>query len=168
MLARHEVRDWPVVGWCARRFRTLYVNRERLSLLPAAVADVAQQLRAGRRVTVFPEGTTSCGVTTGHQRRFRPAFFQAAIDAGVPVYAMRIAYRHCADGGDLGERGYLGPRTPAAAFLGAEQVPMSLWRIAKAPGVVAELVCQPALATVPTSRRGELAARCQRQLMDAS
>jgi 1-acyl-sn-glycerol-3-phosphate acyltransferase len=49
----------------------------------------AAALRAGRSVAVFPEGTTFCGAARG---RFRPAVFQAAVDAGAPVAPVSIAY----------------------------------------------------------------------------
>ena len=59
--------------------------------LPGTVAAVRDLLvRAAAPVVVFPEGTTWCGTAYGS---FRPAFFQAAIDAGRAVQPVPIRYR---------------------------------------------------------------------------
>ncbi|MEV0927160.1 lysophospholipid acyltransferase family protein, partial [Streptomyces spongiicola] len=83
MLAKREVRRWPVLGPLARLGGTLFVDRDRLRELPAVVGAVAGALRRGSRVVVFPEGSTWCGRERG---RFRPAAFQAALDAGAAVH----------------------------------------------------------------------------------
>ena len=55
------------------------------------VCAVADRLRAGQTVVAFPEGTTWCGLAYGP---FRPAMFQAAVDAGRPVQPLRLTYHH--------------------------------------------------------------------------
>ncbi|MEV6655146.1 lysophospholipid acyltransferase family protein [Streptomyces sp. NPDC051219] len=129
MLAKSEIGRWPVLGPVAARGGTLFVERDRLRALPATVARMAGALRAGSRVVVFPEGSTWCGRQQG---RFRPAAFQAALDAGVPVQPVRISYR-LAGGG----------RATAAAFVGDDSLPASLWRVAAAGGLVAEITLLP-------------------------
>ncbi|WP_268967007.1 1-acyl-sn-glycerol-3-phosphate acyltransferase [[Actinomadura] parvosata] len=68
----------------------MFIDRERLMALPGAVAAVADALRAGDTVVAFPEGTTWCGRGMGG---FRPAVFQAAIDAGAVVRPATLRYR---------------------------------------------------------------------------
>src|SRR2546423_9202424 len=72
MVAKRQVRQWPVIGPLARRLGTIFVHRERLSALPGMVAAVARALADGAAVGAFPEGTTWCGLASG---RFRPAVF---------------------------------------------------------------------------------------------
>ncbi|MDK0523634.1 lysophospholipid acyltransferase family protein [Streptomyces sp. ML-6] len=91
MLAKREIRDWPLLGPLAALGGTLFVERDRLRALPTTVRDIAAALRGGSCVVVFPEGTTWCGHGPGG--RFSPAAFQAAIDAGATVRPVRIAYR---------------------------------------------------------------------------
>ena len=55
------------------------------------MSTIADRLRAGHTVVAFPEGTTWCGLAYGP---FRPAMFQAAVDAGRPVQPLRLAYHH--------------------------------------------------------------------------
>ncbi len=140
MLAKTEVRDWPLLGRLAGFGSTLFIDRDRLRALPGAVGTVAAALRSGSRVVVFPEGSTWCG--RGRGGAFRPAVFQAAIDAEVSVRPVRITY---GTGG-------------AAAFVGDDPLTASLWRVVRAAGLTAEvrvLPSIPARAYAPVSAHGE-------------
>ncbi|MFG3073145.1 lysophospholipid acyltransferase family protein [Streptomyces sp. NPDC048225] len=131
MLAKSEIRDWPVAGGPAARAGVLFIERERLRALPGTVGAMARVLRAGAAVAAFPEGSTWCGRARGP---FHRAVFQAALDAGVPVQPVRIRYR-------AGERAV--STTPA--FVGADTLLASLWRVASARGLTAEVEVCPAL-----------------------
>ncbi|WP_091090200.1 lysophospholipid acyltransferase family protein [Micromonospora nigra] len=143
MVAKGEVRGWPLLGLLARVGGTLFVDRSRPRDLPEAVGRVRAALRTGHTVAVFPEGTTWCGVSAGCRpaRGFRPALFQAAVDAGTPVVPLRISYG-CAGTG--------APST-ATAFLGEETLWRSVRRVLAAPGLVVSVtvagVLHPAAGT---------------------
>jgi 1-acyl-sn-glycerol-3-phosphate acyltransferase len=143
MLAKTEVRRWPVAGALAAR-GALFIDRDRLRALPGTVARIAGSLRAGQAVAVFPEGSTWCGRAQGH---FRRAVFQAALDARVPVQPVRIRYR-CAEGA--------ASTTPA--FVGDDSLLASLWRVATARGLVAEVEAGPVIAPENHPDRKSLAA----------
>ncbi|MEU2663289.1 lysophospholipid acyltransferase family protein [Micromonospora sp. NBC_01740] len=123
MVAKREVRSWPLVGLLAAAAGTVLVDRARPRALPATVARVTAALRAGSPVAVFPEGTTWCGTADAigcrPGRGFRPALFQAAIDAGAPVVPLRIGYRWAATG----------VPTTAAAFVGDDDLLRSVGRV---------------------------------------
>ncbi|MGW1028780.1 lysophospholipid acyltransferase family protein [Streptomyces sp. NPDC002577] len=125
MLAKTEIRDWPVAGALVARGGTLFIERDRLRALPETVARIAAALRGGAAVVAFPEGSTWCGRARG---RFRRAVFQAALDAGVPVQPVRIRYRQHGD-----------TTSTAPAFVGDDGLVASLWRVASARGLVAEV-----------------------------
>ncbi|MFB7510990.1 lysophospholipid acyltransferase family protein [Streptomyces broussonetiae] len=129
MLAKTEIRQWPVAGALAARGGVLFIERDRLRALPETVARIAEALRAGAAVAAFPEGSTWCGRAHG---RFHRAVFQAALDAGVPVQPVSLRYRQ--------ESG--GPGT-AAAFVGEDTLLASLWRVARARGLIAEVEIRP-------------------------
>ncbi|XIE81122.1 1-acyl-sn-glycerol-3-phosphate acyltransferase [Streptomyces sp. SBR177] len=140
MLAKREVRGWPVLGPLAALGGTVFIDRDRLRSLPGTVAAMTGALSAGGRVVVFPEGSTWCGRARGP---FRAAAFQAAVDAGVPVQPVRLHY------------------TPvgAAGYVGEDSLGASLWRIAGTPGLVAELrlldpLAPPAPAREPKDAPG--------------
>ncbi|MFD4024501.1 lysophospholipid acyltransferase family protein [Streptomyces sp. NPDC058576] len=136
MVAKSEIRRWPLLGPLAALGGTLFIDRDRLRALPAAVRTIATALRSGSRVVVFPEGSTWCG--RGRGGAFRPAAFQAAIDAGATVRPVRIAYRTAAH--------HRGPAAGAAAFVGSDPLAVSLWRVVRAAGLTAHI---DVLAPIP-------------------
>jgi 1-acyl-sn-glycerol-3-phosphate acyltransferase len=147
MVAKREIRDWPLVGAVAARAGTLFVDRAGLRALPSVVAEAATALRAGAAVGLFPEGTTWCGAATGV---FRRAGFQAALDAGVPVRPVALGMR-LADGS----------RTGVGAFIGEDTLVDSLLRVARLPELVLEVTVLPPLLPVPGLDRRELARRAE-------
>ncbi|MGW6894485.1 lysophospholipid acyltransferase family protein [Streptomyces chartreusis] len=124
MLAKSEIRDWPVAGRLTAGSGALFIDRDRIRALPETVARIADALRAGQAVTVFPEGSTWCGRAQGS---FRRAAFQAALDAGVPVQPVRLHYGLAS-----------GASGTAAAFVGDDSLPASVWRVVRARELVAE------------------------------
>jgi 1-acyl-sn-glycerol-3-phosphate acyltransferase len=89
LVAKAEVGAWPLIGTLSRRCGTIFVDRARPRTLPDTVAEVASALAHGYPVHVFPEGTTTCGA---HPAPWRPAFLQAALDAGAPVQRFTLLY----------------------------------------------------------------------------
>ncbi|MFY1617511.1 lysophospholipid acyltransferase family protein [Micromonospora sp. WMMD736] len=139
MVAKREIRSWPVVGLLAAVAGTVFVDRSRPRALPATVRRLADALRAGRSVAVFPEGTTWCAGDGAAACRpgggFRPAMFQAAIDAGAPVVPLRLGYRIADDGAC----------TTVAAFLGADTLLRSVARVVAARHLVVSVTIAAAL-----------------------
>jgi 1-acyl-sn-glycerol-3-phosphate acyltransferase len=142
LVAKSEIRGWPGVGVLAAAAGTIFVDRSRPRSLPDTVAEVAAALRSGASVAVFPEGTTYCGAAQGP---FRPAMFQAAVDAAAPVVPLTVVYRA---GGD---------ETRATAFLGEDTLWTSVRRVCGLRGVTVSLVGSPALHPVPGAGRRALA-----------
>ncbi|MEV5018645.1 lysophospholipid acyltransferase family protein [Streptomyces sp. NPDC053780] len=148
MLAKSEIRGWPVAGALAARGGVLFIERDRLRALPDTVAALALALRAGAAVAAFPEGSTWCGRAGGAYRR---AVFQAALDAGVPVQPVRLRYR-------AGERGV----STAPAFVGEDTLIASMWRVASARGLTAEVEVCPVVPPGRHPDRRSLAEAAQR------
>ncbi|AVZ76661.1 1-acyl-sn-glycerol-3-phosphate acyltransferase [Streptomyces lunaelactis] len=142
MLAKSEIRRWPVLGPLAARGGTLFLERDRLRTLPATVREMASALDGGARVIAFPEGSTWCGREQG---RFRHAVFQAALDAGAAVQPVRIRYLP----------------TGAAAFVGDDSLGASLWRVVAAGGLTAEIRLLPAIPAGSCPDRRSLARAAQ-------
>jgi len=139
LVAKREVGSWPVIGRLARRQRAVFVDRTAPRALPATVAQAADALRAGATVAVFPEATTTCG---GCPVPMRPAFFQAAIDAGVPVTPLSLVFWAA------------GQRSPVAAFVGDDTLIASIRRLARAKGLtVTVTVTAPLFPDAESDRR---------------
>ncbi|MFI8510181.1 lysophospholipid acyltransferase family protein [Streptomyces sp. NPDC085460] len=142
MIAKREVRGWPVLGALAALGGTLFIDRDGLRRLPGAVREVAAALAAGGRVTAFPEGSTWCGRAGG---RFRPALFQAAVDTGSDVQPVRIDYR---------------PHG-AAGYVGEDALGASLWRVVRTPRLTAEVRILDPISVIQYPNRRLLAAAAQ-------
>ncbi|MEV4110410.1 lysophospholipid acyltransferase family protein [Nonomuraea sp. NPDC049695] len=123
-LAKREIGEWPFIRTLAAGAGALFIDRERLSALPSAVAAVSDALGAGDTVVAFPEGTTWCGRGMG---RFRPAVFQAAVDAGAPVRPAVLRYR---EGTATSTR---------ACYVGDDSLLASIVRVAATRGLTVEV-----------------------------
>ena len=61
-VAKSEVATWPVFGLLAKLQRTIFIERERRHKTGEAAREMAERLRGGDAVLLFPEGTSSDGV----------------------------------------------------------------------------------------------------------
>ncbi|MEU3339357.1 lysophospholipid acyltransferase family protein [Streptomyces sp. NPDC006668] len=146
MLAKSDIRDWPVAGPVAAR-GALFIDRNRLRALPGTVARIADALRDGQAVGVFPEGSTWCGRAQGS---FRRAVFQAALDADVPVQPVHLRYRMTE-----------GSASTAPAFVGDDSLLASVWRVVLTRGLVAEVDVRPLIPPGTHPDRRSLARAAQ-------
>jgi 1-acyl-sn-glycerol-3-phosphate acyltransferase len=74
-VAKAEVASWPVMGFLARRLGTLFVRRGDAEQTAGIAEQMAWQLRQGRQLMLFPEGTTTRGdrVLRFHAKLLGPA-----------------------------------------------------------------------------------------------
>ncbi len=151
LVAKAEIRRWPLLWAVAGATGALYLDRAALRALPRAVAAVTAALETGDVVAAFPEGTTWCGRAAGP---FRHAVFQAALDAGVPVRPVAVVLR------------WGGSTAHEAAFVGDHPLAGSVLRVLRVPALVCELTLLPELEPVGT--RAELAARAARAIGSAT
>jgi len=143
-VSKADVQRWPLVNRLAAGGGTLYIERERPRDAVRVVHQMAQALRAGDTVAVFPEGTTNDGHTL---LPFHANLLQAAIATATPIQPLALRFadaRHAV--------------SPAARFDGDITLGQSLWRLACGEGVVVQLWVLDALATAHADRRA-LAAR---------
>ncbi|AYC34135.1 1-acyl-sn-glycerol-3-phosphate acyltransferase [Pseudomonas cavernae] len=87
-LSKAEVRDWPLAGWLAQQAGTLFIRRGAGDSVRLN-RQLATQLRQGRNLLIFPEGTSTDGRVL---RTFHGRLLSSAIEAGVPVQPVAIRY----------------------------------------------------------------------------
>jgi 1-acyl-sn-glycerol-3-phosphate acyltransferase len=97
-VSKKEVASWPVFGALATRAGTVYIDRERTSDAHRVRNEVADALREGMLVAVYPEGTSSDGSSV---LPFKPALFQSAIEAEAEIAPAHIGY--ALEDGDPGQ-----------------------------------------------------------------
>ncbi len=92
-LAKSEVAGWPVLGFLARLQGTIFVDRANRQAIPRVNAALARELRQGRDVVVFAEGTSTNGTATP---KFNAAHFamlrDLAQESAVAVTPTAFAY----------------------------------------------------------------------------
>ncbi len=89
LVAKAEIRSWPLVGWLAERGGTLFIVRGKSESRLKISRRMAALLRRGERVGIFPEGGIRPDPGVG---RFHAPLFGPAIRAGVPVVPIAIRY----------------------------------------------------------------------------
>ena len=88
-LSKAEVANWPVIGWLARQAGTLFIRRGG-GQARRVKTEIHARLSGGESVVVFPEGTTSTGITV---LPMHGLLLGAAKEARVPVQPVSLGYR---------------------------------------------------------------------------
>ena len=138
-VSKADVKSWPLISRLVDAGGTLYLERERKRDALRVIHVMADALRAGQTVAIFPEGTTS----TGHGLLpFHANLLQAAISTGTCVQPVALRFSDATHA-----------VSEATEFVGATTLLESLWKTACGDGVVARLVLLPARSSSGTSRR---------------
>lgn len=90
-VARHDVEQWPAIGWAANLNDTIYIARDVRSTVKGQADTLRRALEEGRAVALFPEGTTDSGQDL---LPFRASLFASLYPAiqGVTVQPVAIDY----------------------------------------------------------------------------
>jgi len=88
-VAKAEVKRMPLVGWGATVVDTVHVDRSSKESRKATKDMIADRLRNGRSVIIFPEGTTGSGEDL---LPFKPGMFHVAAEEGFPLIPVTIFY----------------------------------------------------------------------------
>lgn len=148
-VCKAEVRDWPLIGWLVEKNDAVFITRASRTDARRACQAIADALRDGDTVTVFPEGTSSDG---GQLLPFHGALFQGAIDADAAVQPLALRYLD-----------HHGRASTAPAYCGDIGMLDSLLALARAPCTIAEVTLLEPLPIAGASRQA-LAAQA-RQLI---
>lgn len=88
-VSKAEVSNWPVFGRLATSGGTIYIDRESKADAHRVAKDMEAALKAGVRVVLFPEGTSSDGKQV---LRFHAALFESAVRTGSNITASALLY----------------------------------------------------------------------------
>lgn len=137
-VAKAEIERWPLIGWLAQAGETVFHERGNHDSASGVLGAVAERLRQGACVAVFPEG----GILPGPGvKRFHARMFGAAIEAGAPVQPVMVRYSR---GGALYEDITFRPREHFAA---------NFLRLLTQRTCLAEVRLLPAIPTQGEQRR---------------
>jgi 1-acyl-sn-glycerol-3-phosphate acyltransferase len=114
-VSKADVKHWPLIGTLATGGGTLYIEREKRRDAMRVVHHMAESLKRGEIVAVFPEGTTGDGQAL---LPFHANLIQAAISADAPVMPVALRYLDRRTGRD----------SDGPLYLGDDTLLVSLWR----------------------------------------
>ncbi|MDE1941938.1 MAG: 1-acyl-sn-glycerol-3-phosphate acyltransferase [Betaproteobacteria bacterium] len=89
-VSKSEVRHWPVFGWLAAKTGTLFLVRSSRKQTAAIGQEMEDVLATGDSLGLFPESTTSEGMTV---LPFRTSLLQAAINRETVLLPVALRYR---------------------------------------------------------------------------
>jgi 1-acyl-sn-glycerol-3-phosphate acyltransferase len=123
-VSKDEIARWPLISTLANAADTLYITRESRRDAMRVVHHMAQCLRDGDVLAIFPEGTTGDGSTL---LPFHANLLQAAISAEAPVQPVALQFSDAATG----------HISFAPCYVGDDTLWQSLWRTVCADNVQA-------------------------------
>ena len=151
-VSKSAIAHWPLVGRLARAGGTLFIERERKRDALRVVHEIAESLRRGDAVAVFPEGTTGAGHAV---LPFHANLLQAAITTATVVQPVVLRYS---------EPGQ--PVSVAAQYIDETTLVESLMKVSRARGLVVHVSFLPAEPVGETDRRA-LAQKLNDRIADA-
>lgn len=137
-VAKAEIESWPVFSYIARTGATIFHQRGNHDSAADVSSCMAQRLRQGRAVAIFPEG----GIKPGSSIRvFHARMFRAAVDVGCPVQPVMIRYMRD------------GHRDADVSFRVGESMMWNLARMLAKPAASADLHFLPTIDATDKPRR---------------
>ncbi|MFN0212821.1 MAG: lysophospholipid acyltransferase family protein [Saprospiraceae bacterium] len=93
-VSKAEVAKWPIIGYGAKVGGVLFLKRENIESRKLTLQEIAEKLKEGFPVLLFPEGTTHSEPVTA---TFKPGGFKLAAKEQVPIVPVAIDFASTAD-----------------------------------------------------------------------
>lgn len=138
-IAKAEIRRWPLIGWLCHQAGTLFIEREKRRDTARVNNEIANALREGHCIAIFPEGSTSLGFST---KPFNGALLQPAVEAEARIQPIALRYYD-----------YSGERSHATAYVDDMSLLQSLRNILRHRQLIAEVQFIPPLSSNGKHRR---------------
>lgn len=121
-----EIRGWPLIGYMARAFGTILIDRAHKRGIPGVQEEMLAAFGRGERVVFFPESRTMTGARV---ERFAPALFEVAARGPHPVGWAAANFRtgpHDAPAAESVSFARKGFRAYAAGLLALDEVEVEI------------------------------------------
>ena len=87
---KKEISTWPLVGWIAKKFGVIFIDRRPSHAMDALTAVKNELDRVDYPMFIFPEGTSTNGA---YVKQFKSSLFDVVEKTGVTVQPIVIHYR---------------------------------------------------------------------------
>lgn len=122
-VAKQELKSWPIFGRAAKTVQTVFVKRESDKSRSQTRSSIIAALDEGRRIAIFPSGTTSLN----EHRDWRRGAFEIAHATGKLIQPFRLTYHPL--------------RT--AAYIDDDVFPFHLYELGRLSEIKAEIEFHP-------------------------
>jgi 1-acyl-sn-glycerol-3-phosphate acyltransferase len=139
-VSKSDVQAWPLIGTLASGCDTLFIERTKRRDAMRMVGDMTQALQNGDVLAIFPEGTTSDGLSL---LPFHANLIQAAIAADAPVQPMAMKFIDRPSG----------QISLAPCYIGDDTLLSSVWRTLTSEGIEAVVHFGPTQTAQGRDRR---------------
>jgi lyso-ornithine lipid O-acyltransferase len=89
-VSKREVKRWPLVGQWTTLCGTIFINRQKKSLIPLAVREISRRLKEGANILLFPEGAATNGE---RMLPFQTAPFAAPLRSRAIIVPVTLTYQ---------------------------------------------------------------------------
>ena len=113
-VAKAEISRWPVFGFLSKKSGMFFIDRQKPRDALKVMHEMSDALLMGEVLAVFPEGTTSDGVSL---LPFHTNLLQSAVIANSPIIPVCISYKDRASN----------EQSHAPAFVGEITIVQSVW-----------------------------------------
>lgn len=114
-VAKAEIRHWPLLGHLTSKSGAIFIDRAKRHSTAKVNFQINDALDSGSRIALFPEGTTSEGITV---QTFHASLLQPAIDNKANVVPITLRYLDSQ-----------GKASHHACYTGDTSLLCSLWRL---------------------------------------
>lgn len=91
LVAKSDVAKWPIVGWVAKKFGVVFVDRNPSTAMNALESMQKTLANVKYPVFLFPEGTTTNGA---YVKPFKSTLFSIVEDSDITVQPVVVNYRY--------------------------------------------------------------------------
>lgn len=143
-----EMRDTPFLGWITDMGACLYVERRSRASIRRELEQIAQALREGFRIVLYPEAQS----TNGEQvLPFKRTLLMAAAIAEVPIQPVVVNFRSI-DGEEFSTK-----NRDSVCWYGDMSFVSAIFKTFETTSIEAEIEFLPMVKSSPDTERGELA-----------
>jgi 1-acyl-sn-glycerol-3-phosphate acyltransferase len=89
-ISRHDIEHWPVIGHLTTKMGTIYIDRNARKDVVRVSQAIAAALARGEGVTLFAEGTSTCGARV---IPLKTSLLEIAVRSRQPVHYGSLNYR---------------------------------------------------------------------------
>lgn len=134
-IAKSEIRQWPVIGWLVYAVGTIFIQRGSRQAVIEINAGMDDYFKANTCIGLFPEGTTSDGLSVLHMYS---GLLEGAMNSRVPIQPVALLFTH------------EGKRSGRVAFVGEQTLVANIWVLLSSKNVGVQVRFLP-----PITQAGE-------------